>query len=98
MDGIRAAEIQTEDPAALAARWGEALDEPTRADAGGNPAVVLAGAEIRFVPIRDGRPEGLAGLDIDATDPDRALVNAEAAGCRTGESLITICGMRLRLV
>ena len=26
------------------------------------------------------------------------LANAEAQGCRTGENLITICGMRLRLV
>ena len=31
------------------------------------------------------------------TDRARALTNAEAAGCRTGDDLVTICGMRLRL-
>ena len=98
VDGIRAAEIQTGDPAALAARWGEVLDEPVGRDSDGNPCLALDGSEIRFVPIRDGRREGLGGLDIRATDRATALANAEAAGCRTGENLITICGMRLRLV
>ncbi|HJN92065.1 MAG TPA: VOC family protein [Dehalococcoidia bacterium] len=98
VDGIRAAEIQTEDPAALAGRWSEVLDEPVGTDVAGNPCVALSDAEVRFVPVRDGRGEGLAGLDIQATDANRALANAEAIGCRTGEDLITICGMRLRLV
>ena len=53
---------------------------------------------IRFVPINDGRLEGLGGLDIHATDAARALANAETIGCRTGEDMISICGMRLRLV
>jgi hypothetical protein len=37
-------------------------------------------------------------LDISATDPAAALTRAEQTGCRSGENLITICGMRLRLV
>ncbi|MXY78508.1 MAG: hypothetical protein F4Y94_02135 [Chloroflexi bacterium] len=98
VDGIRAAEIQCHDPAGVAARWGEVLDEPVGTDAEGNPALALAGSDLRFVPARDGRGPGLGGLDISATDPARALANAEAEGCRTGENLITICGMRLRLV
>ncbi len=96
--GIRGAEIQTEDPAALATRWGAVLDVPCGTDVDGNPCLALADAEIRFVPIRDGRPEGLGGLDIRTGDAERVLANAEAAGCRTSENLITICGMRLRLV
>ena len=95
-DGIRAAEIQTADPAALAARWSEVLAEPV--GGGDVPTIALRDAEIRFVPLRDGRPEGLGGLDIRVTDRARALANAEAAGCRTGDDLVTICGMRLRLV
>lgn len=98
VDAIRAAEIQSEDPSGLAARWADVLDTPAAADANGNPILALAGSDIRFVPIHDGRPEGLGGLDIHATDPAKALANAEAAGCRTGEDLISICGMRLRLV
>lgn len=98
VNGIRAAEIQTADPAALAGRWSEVLDEPVGADEAGNPTLALSDADIRFVPLRDGRPEGLGGLDIHTTDRDRALANAETAGCRTANDLVTICGMRLRLV
>ena len=98
VDGIRAAEIQARDPAGLAARWGAVLDEPLSADADGHPILALDGSDIRFVPIRDGRREGLGGLDIHATNSAQALANAEAAGCRSDEDLITICGMRLRLV
>ena len=96
VDGIRAAEIQTADPGAVAARWSEVLGEPVGGD--DVPTIALRDAEIRFVPPRDGRPEGLGGLDIHVTDRARALANAEAAGCRTGDDLVTICGMRLRLV
>jgi hypothetical protein len=97
-DGIRAAEIQTADPTALAVRWGEVLDEPVVADAAGNPSLALQDSELRFVPPRDGRPEGLGGLDIHVTDRERALANAAAAGCLGADDLVTICGMRLRLV
>ncbi len=97
-NGIRAAEIQTANPAALAQRWSALLNEPIRIDDDGNPMLGLDGSSIRFVTPRDGRPEGLGGLDISATNPAAALKRAEDAGCRSGESLITICGMRLRLV
>jgi len=98
VDAIRAAEIQAGDPAGLAARWADVLDEPVADDAEGNPIVSLADSDIRFVPIRDGRPEGLGGLDIHATDRAKAFANAESAGCRAGDDLISICGMRLRIV
>ncbi len=98
VNGIAAAEIQTPDPATLAARWGEVLDEAVAVDDNGNPALALADSTLRFVPLRDGRPVGLGGLDIHITDRARALANAEAAGCRSGDDLVTLCGMRLRLV
>ena len=98
VDGIRAAELQAADLTALAARWGEVLQEPVPSDPDGNPLLALDGSDIRFVPLRDGRPEGLGGLDLSATDAAKALANAEAAGCRTSDDLITIGGMRLRLV
>ncbi|HJM74432.1 MAG TPA: VOC family protein [Dehalococcoidia bacterium] len=98
VDGIWAAELQSADPAAMAARWGEVLDEPVASDADGNPMLALDGSDIRFVPLCDGRPEGLGGLDLSATDTATAFANAEAAGCRTSDDLITIGGMRLRLV
>ncbi|MDA0790730.1 MAG: hypothetical protein O2780_14880 [Proteobacteria bacterium] len=97
IDAISAAEIQTSEPATLAARWGEVLDEPVTSDAHGHPAIALADAQIRFVPITDGRPTGLGGLDLHTTDLDQALTNAEANGCLFDDRLVMICGMRLRL-
>ncbi|MEM7017789.1 MAG: hypothetical protein AAF512_10695, partial [Pseudomonadota bacterium] len=98
VDGIAAAEVQAADPTALAERWSEVLDEPVSSDEAGNPILALSDADIRFVPIQDGRPEGLGGLDIRMTDKAQARANAEAAGCLSGEDLVSICGMRLRLV
>lgn len=98
VDAITAAEIQCADPSALAARWGEVLDEPVAEDEAGRPALALQGSTLRFVPQRDGRPEGLAALDIHVTDRGAARLNAEAAGCLSGENEVSICGMRLNLV
>ncbi len=98
VNGIRAAEIQTADPAGLAKRWSDVLNEAVTVDEAGNPTLCLQDADIRFVPLRDGRPEGLGGLDIHLTDRAAVLANAEEAGCLTGDDLVTICGMRLCLV
>jgi hypothetical protein len=96
--GIRAAEIQTMDPAKLATRWGEVYGKPVSTDDEGNPCLKLQNSEIRFVVERDGRGQGLGGLDLVMTDREQALANAEKHGCRTGENLVTICNMRLRLL
>ncbi len=98
VDAISAAEIQTSDPVSLAAKWGEVLDEPVTTDDRGYPALALADAAIRFVPVADGRPEGLGGLDLHATNLDHALANAKSNECLSGDRLITLCGMRIRLV
>jgi|TARA_B100001964_G_scaffold219344_1_gene261339 hypothetical protein len=96
--GIAAAEIQCNDPARLAARWSDVFEKPVDSDGNGNPCLTLQESELRFVPVRDGRGEGLGALDISSNDRQRALTNAEDEGCRTGENLVTICGMRLNLV
>ena len=98
VDGITAADIQTSDPSLLAERWAEVLDEIVTSDEQGNPMLALDGTDLRFIRIADGRPEGLSGLDIRATDTEKALANAKANGCLSGDDLVTICGMRLRLV
>ena len=98
VDGIAAAEIQCNDPAGLSARWGEVFSKQVDSDRNGNPCLTLQESELRFVPVRDGRGEGLGALDISTTDRERALANAETEGCLTGESLVTICGMRLNRV
>ena len=88
VDGIVAAELQADDPEALAARWSEIAQIPVTRDAQGRPTVQLENAALRFVPCRDGRPEGLGGLDIHAVDKARALAAADQRGAtRHGDTV-----------
>jgi len=84
VSGIAAAELQSPDPARLAARWSEILDLRV-SDVGEHPEIALDNATLRFVEALDGRGEGLGGLDLITSD----------AAPRQPE---TIGGMRLRFV
>jgi len=59
--GIVAVEIQADDPAAMAGRWGEVLGRPVE-----ETVVALDGGEVRFLPVLDDRGEGLAGMEVRA--------------------------------
>ena len=95
---ITTAELQGDDPQALAARWGAALGRPVSRDAAGNAQVALDNAALRFVPAADGRGEGLGGLDVAVVDRERLLSAAQARGCRVSDDLVMASGVRFRLV
>jgi len=96
--GIAAAEIQTPDPADLAARWGQIVELPVEADAGGQPSLRLDNVGIRFVKDTDSRGEGLGGVDLVVANRSRLLAAAERRGRRISDELVHICGIRFRLV
>jgi hypothetical protein len=94
--GIVGAELQGEDPAAMAKRWGEIIGRaPTEAD--GAWRIALDGGEIRFVPIRDGRGEGLGRFDVAVRDPAAVRAAAKARGRLEGDDVV-LAGTRVRLV
>jgi hypothetical protein len=95
---MRAAELQGDDPDMLARRWSTILDRPVTADAEGYPALQLDDAMLRFVPVTDGRGEGLGCLDLAAADPTSVLETARQRGCATSGNVVTVCGTRFRLV
>ncbi|MFN4088359.1 MAG: VOC family protein [Alphaproteobacteria bacterium] len=95
---MTAAELQGDDPADLAERWSEILGRPLAKDALGRPSIALDDAVLRFVPVRDGRGEGLGGLDIATTDKTAVLEAAAARGCPVEGDTITLCGTRIRLI
>lgn len=95
--GIVAAEVQCDDPAAVAKRWAEIAELPV-GEQQGHPALLLENAAVRFVPCVDGRPEGLGGIDLAAADKAGVLVAAEACGAVNGPDEVLLCGMRLRLL
>jgi hypothetical protein len=90
-------ELQSGDPARLAARWAEVLDK-TAERRGDEHAIALAGGEVRFVREEDGRGEGVSGVDLRAADRERALAAARARGLALSGDEVSICGTRFRLV
>lgn len=94
---ITAAEVQADDPAAVAARWSQIAQIPLTADGAGNPELRLENATARFVPVQDGRGEGLGGIDLTVADRDRLLAAAKERGCYRGDDMVEICGTRMYL-
>ncbi|MDP6706090.1 MAG: VOC family protein [Alphaproteobacteria bacterium] len=89
------AELQSDDPARLAARWAEILDRPLIE--GAVPEIALDNAKLRFVEDRDGRGEGLGGVDLEVADRQAILDAAGARGASIDGDVVTVCGTRFRL-
>jgi hypothetical protein len=96
--GITAAEIQSEDPAALAAHWGSILDRPVETDGQGRATVALDNATLRFVSAEDGRGEGLAGIDVAVETPASVVDAGAGSGKRLADDVVLLDGMRIRVV
>jgi len=98
VQSIAAAEIQSEDPAGLAARWSEILGRPSRPGNGGTHRIALDESELRFVPVTDGRGEGLGGIDIRSSQKDQVLAAARKRGLPIAGNTINLIGIRFNLV
>jgi hypothetical protein len=92
------AELQGPDPGALAARWGQVFGRmPTRAH-DGTFALALDQGLLRFVPERDGRGEGVSGIDVAVVDPAEVVRRARRRGARVDGDAVVLCGTRIRLL
>jgi hypothetical protein len=98
VSSIVAAELQSADPGALAARWGDIAELDVGADAAGNPCIALDDAILRFVEATDGRGEGLGGIDVKVEDRDAVLIGARVRDCYVSDEQVDIGGLRVRLV
>jgi hypothetical protein len=97
--GITAAELQVDDPAATARRWGEIADTDVIIDGNGAPTLILDNASLRFVPVADGRGEGLGGIDVAVVSAAEVQRRAQERGCWNDDAGIAmIGGLRIRLV
>lgn len=95
---IVGAEIQGDDPAAMAARWGEILGfTPAQSD-GGWRIDLDEGGELRFVTAKDGRGEGLGRFDVAVRDPEAVRAAAKARGKLDAKGNAILAGTRVRLV
>lgn len=100
-DGARAivgAEIQGDDPSALAARWGQVFAKAPVAKGDGSLEIALDAGRLRFVKARDGRGEGVGGIDVEVPDLAAGLARAKARGVPVSGETVEICGTRVRLI
>ncbi|MEN3974498.1 VOC family protein [Emcibacter sp. SYSU 3D8] len=91
--GLLAAEIQTPDPGALAARWSAILGRPTDGQ-----SIPLDLGTLRFAGDQDGRGEGLGGIDIAVADKAHVLREGERRGRLAGKDMLLIGGTRFNLI
>ena len=96
---MTAAELQSADPAAMAARWSEVVQRPLSSD-GPVPTIDLDDAVLRFVDDADGRGDGLGGLDVAVVDRDHVFTAARHHELQVSadQSTIILGGVRFRLV
>jgi hypothetical protein len=92
------AELQSPDPATLAARWSEIIERPVTCSASGDAEISLDLGAIRFVPDSDGRGEGLRGVGLHVADRRHIVDAAARRGCRLDGDAAIVCGTRFRLV
>jgi catechol 2,3-dioxygenase-like lactoylglutathione lyase family enzyme len=93
------AELQSPDPRALAERWGQVFARPARAAKDGSHSIALDDrTHLRFVADRDGRGEGVSGIDVEVADPLEVVHRARARGLPAAADEVEIGGVRVRLV
>jgi hypothetical protein len=93
---IIGAELQAHDPAAMAARWAEVLGASAER-AGDAWRIALDDSELRFLPIVDGRGEGLGAFDVAVRDIAAAAAVAASRGLVDQDGVVTLAGTRVRL-
>lgn len=93
---IAAVDLRSNDPEAMAKRWGEVFEVAPEAIDGSRYALSLDGSGVRF---EAGAPEGVCGIDLVAATPDAVRKRARARGLEvTADGSFAICGTRIRLV
>lgn len=97
VSAIVGAELQGEDPAEMAKRWGAVLDREPVAT-GDGWSLDLEGGGLRFVPLRDERGEGLRAIDLATEDRVSIETDAGALGQRVWHGRLELCGIEINLV
>ncbi len=93
---IIGAELQSDDPERLAAKWSEILRKRAR-PIDGAFRIDVDNAGLRFVPAVDGRGEGLSGIDLRVTEAARARDVARGRGLAVAGGSVLIGGVRFNL-
>ena len=96
--GIVGAELQGDNPEELARRWAAILKRKVSKASNAEWHLAVDNATIRFVPARDGRGEGLGGIDVEVLDPGAINRVALDRGLSVEGNTVAIGGVRFNLV
>jgi hypothetical protein len=91
VSAVLGADIQADDPPALAKRWGAIFGRPVT-EIDGAPALKLELGYARFVANADGRGEGLSAVHLKTTDRAKILAAANAQGVPVAGNTVELCG------
>lgn len=94
---VTGAELQSSDPEKLAAKWSEILRKPAQ-QIDGEWRVDVDNASLRFVFEKDGRGEGLGGIDVQVADRNQVQDAASRRGLSVANGTVNIGGVRFNLV
>jgi Glyoxalase-like domain len=92
---ITAAELQSEDPCALAKRWSQVLCRPLRELSSERFTIPLDNSEIRFVQKKNGGGERLSAFEIEVIDRAALLARARDRGCPIEDGRVRIAGVSI---
>ncbi|MBI5130377.1 MAG: VOC family protein [Rhodopseudomonas palustris] len=92
---LTAVEMQSPDPADLAAHWGRILDLPVSKGADGVPELRLPNATFRFV---QGASEAMTALTFKVADVGKVLEAAKAQGVSCTAEGFSLAGVEFKLV
>ena len=93
---ITGVELQCKNPPALAAKWAHIAGTAVTSE-DGDPVVALDNAQLRFVPVSDGRGAGLSGIDLAVTDRGAIIDAARMHNAYVNDRQIIVCGTRFYL-
>jgi catechol 2,3-dioxygenase-like lactoylglutathione lyase family enzyme len=96
--GLVGAELQGDDPAAMAGRWAAVLGREVEPMGEYWRIGLDDGGEIRFVKAADGRGEGLGRFDVAVRDPAAVHAVAKSRGRIAPDGDVILAGTRVRLV
>ena len=85
-------ELQGENIEAMQRKWTDVLGLPCK-----NNAIKLNNSTIRFVKAKDGRGDGLSGIDLKVKDASGIRTRAAKRGCIDEKGIVSICGTRFHL-
>lgn len=88
-------EMESPEPADLAAHWGRILGIAVTSNAGGEPELKLPNATLRFVK---GAADLMSGLTFEVADIAKVRDAAKARGCAVSGDSFELCGVTFHLV